>query len=271
MKGRMSTENPTRTEQREAARAERKALEAKAERAAAMKKRLGIVGAIVAGAAVLVVALVLLTGGKDDPVAPTPTVAGETVPGEAKTAALLEGIPQEGRFLGSPDAPVTLVEFANLQCPFCRQYTEDVLPTVIRDYVRTGKVRLEFRPRAFIGPDSEKAAKLAVAAGQEDKLWNTVELFYASQGEENGGWLTDELARNVLDASGLDPAEVTAAAATPKVASALKEGELLATRNGLDSTPSFLVGPTGGELAPLPVQELSPGYFTQALDQALAS
>ena len=37
---------------------------------------------------------------------------------------------------------MTLVEFADLQCPFCKQYATDVLPTVVRDYVRTGKVRL---------------------------------------------------------------------------------------------------------------------------------
>lgn len=267
----MSTENPTRKEQREAARADRKAQEAKLAREAAMKKRLGIVGAIVAGAAVLVVALILATGGSEDP-SPTPVAgAGENVPGQAKTAELLDGIPQEGRFLGSPDAPVTLVEFADLQCPFCRDYTEAVLPTLIQDYVRTGRVRLEFRPRTFLGPDSEKAAKVAVAAGREDKLWNTVELFFASQGEENGGWVTDELVTDVVAATGLDPAEVTGRTDAEGVTADLRAAELLATRSGLDSTPSFLVGPTGGRLAPLPVQELTPEYFSQALDEALAS
>ena len=267
----MSTPNPTRKEQREAARSERKAQEAKAAREAAMKKRLGIVGAIVAGAAVLVVALILITGGSDSTSEPAATQAGESVPGQAKTAQLLDGIPQEGRFLGDPKAPVTLVEFADLQCPFCKQYTDDVLPSVVENYVRTGKVRLEFRPRTFIGPDSVKAAKVVVAAGAENKLWNTLELFYASQGEEGGGWVTDALVKDVVTTAGLEPAEIDAAKDAPGVEKDIKDADLLATRNGLDSTPSFLIGPTGGKLAPLPVQELTPAYFAQALDQAIGA
>lgn len=267
----MSTPNPTRREQREAARSEREAQEEKAARADAVRKRLGIVGAIVAGAAVLVVALILLTGGSDSPNEPAVTQAGESIPGQARIAELLDGIPQEGRFLGDPEAPVTLVEFADLQCPFCKQYTDDVLPSVVQDYVRSGKVRLEFRPRTFIGPDSVKAAKVVVAAGEENKLWNTLELFFASQGEEGGGWVTDDLVRDVVATAGLDPAQIEAQQDTPEVAEAIEEADLLATRNGLDSTPSFLIGPTDGELAPLPVQELSPAYFAQALDQALGS
>ncbi len=267
----MSAPEPTRKEQREAAREERRAAEAKAAREATTKKRLGIVGGIVAGAAVLVVALILLSGGSSTSSGPAPTQAGEAVPGQARTAQLLDGIPQEGRFLGDPKAPVTLVEFADLQCPFCKQYTDDVLPSVVEKYVRTGKVRLEFRPRTFIGPDSVKAAKIVVAAGGENKLWNTLELFYASQGEEGGGWVTDKLVGDVVKAVGLDPAQIETAKDAPGIEKEIKEADLLATRNGLDSTPSFLLGPTGGELAPLPVQELSPAYFAQALDQALGS
>ncbi len=267
----MPSENQTKKERRETARAERKELEAKAARDAAMKKRLGIVGAIVAGAAVLVVALILLTGGKDSKSQPTVTQAGESVPGQTRTAELLDGIPQQGRFLGDPKAPVTLVEFADLQCPFCKQYTDNVLPTVVQNYVRTGKVRLEFRPRVFIGPDSEKAAKTVVAAGEENKLWNTLELFYASQGEENGGWVTDDLVTSITKAAGLDPAKIKAGASADSVATEIREADLLATRNGLDSTPSFLLGKTGAKPTPLQIQALTPAAFSQALDQALGS
>lgn len=267
----MSTPNPSRKEQREAARTERKAQEAKAARDAAMKTRLGIVGTIIAGAAVLVVVLILITGGSDSNDGPAVTQAGETVPGQTLTAELLDGIPQEGRFLGDPKAPVTLVEFADIQCPFCKQYSDDVLPSVVQNYVRTGKVRLEFRPRTFIGPDSVKAAKVVVAAGAENKLWNTLELFFASQGEEGGGWVTDDLVKDVVTTAGLDPAKIDARKESGPVAEDIKEADLLATRNGLDSTPSFLIGPTGGKLAPLAVQELTPAYFAQALDQALGS
>jgi protein-disulfide isomerase len=263
-------ETPTRKQQREVARAERKEREAKAARDAAMKKRLGIIGAIVAVAVVLVVILVVATGGSNKK-QPEVATAGEAVPGQTRTAALLKGIPQKGRFLGDPKAPVTLVEFADLQCPFCLQYTEQALPTVIAKYVRTGKVRLEFRPRAFIGPDSEKAARIVVSAGAENKLWNTLELFYASQGQENGGWVTDALVNSVVKAVGLDPAKVTKGAQAPSVSTELKDADLLATRNGLDSTPAFLIGKTGGKATPLQAQALTGAFFSKALDQALGA
>ena len=79
------------------------------------------------------------------------------------------GIPQDGLSLGDPDAPVTLVEFADLQCPFCAEWAREALPVYVDDYVRTGQMRIEFRPLTFIGNESESAAEIAIAAGEQDK------------------------------------------------------------------------------------------------------
>lgn len=260
----MST--PNRKEQREQARAERKAQEAALARAQRRKRRLGIVGGIVAVAAALVIALVALSAPSDKG---TERLAGDSVTGESQTKALLAGIPQDGRFLGSPEAPVTLVEFADVQCPFCKEYTDNALPTVIADYVKTGKVRLEFRPRSFLGDDSVKGAKLVAAAGRQDKLWNTLEILYANQGAENSGWLSDDLATKALTAAGANAAEAKAAAGTPEVQADLTAADTLASQNGLNSTPSFLVGKTGGTLKPLEVQALDGAFFSSALDKEL--
>lgn len=230
------------------------------------QRRLGILGGVVALAAVLVVLFVALTGSGDH--AGERSAAGGGPAGQAETAELLKGIPQDGRFLGSPDAPVTLVEFADLQCPFCAQFAEDALPRIIRDYVRPGKVRLEFRPRAFLGPDSITAAQVVVAAGQDDKLWNALDLFYANQGGENSGWVTDELVQDVLRATGVDPVRNRRAANSAETAEQLREADLLATRNGLDGTPAFLVGKRGEGFRPLQVQELTGEVFAAALDEA---
>ncbi len=260
-----ATDDPTRKQRRDAARAERRAQELALAQAAVRRRRLTVLGGVIALAAVLAVLLVVLSG-SDDTAAPAPK-AGETIAGQSDSRALLGGIPQAGRVLGAASAPVTLVEFADLQCPFCREYTRDALPTVVRDYVRTGKVRLEFRPRTFIGADSAKAARLVVAAGRQDKLWNTLDLFYANQGTENSGWVTDALATRVLRAAGADPAAARTAAAASSTQAELTAADTLADRNGLNSTPSFLVGRTGGTLRPLQVQALTGDAFSAALDR----
>ena len=77
----------------------------------------------------------------------------------------LSGIPQDGRTLGAPDANVTLVEWADPQCPACRLYTEEFFPTVVDEYVRPGRVKTEFRGFPFIGDDSLKAYRFLLAAG----------------------------------------------------------------------------------------------------------
>ena len=100
-----------------------------------MLTRLGLL----AGLAVVLVAIAVAvaaggTGGNGSNEGSTATVRSE-----------LQGIPQSGIALGSPKAPVTMVEFADLQCPFCAQYERDVFPTILDRYVRTGKVKLAVR------------------------------------------------------------------------------------------------------------------------------
>jgi protein-disulfide isomerase len=99
-------------------------------------------------------------------------------------AALFAGIAQHGAALGSPRAAVTLVEYVDLQCPYCAEWTRQTLPVVVLNYVRSGKLRIVFRGLAFIGPESQLALETAVAAA-DDKLWNVVHALYRVQGAEN--------------------------------------------------------------------------------------
>lgn len=84
--------------------------------------------------------------------------------------------------LGSPAAEVTLVEWADPQCPACRTYTEEFLPSVVDEYVRPGMVNTEFRGFPFIGDDSVKAYRSLLAAGEQNKLSNLQEALYRNQG-----------------------------------------------------------------------------------------
>ena len=105
----------------------------------------------------------------------------------AATASLFAGTPQDGVALGWGGAPVTLVEFADFQCPFCAAFARDTLPELARAYVRTGKVRIELRVLAFIGPDSTEARELALGAAEPNRLWHAADLLFEHQGKTPAG------------------------------------------------------------------------------------
>jgi protein-disulfide isomerase len=98
-----------------------------------------------------------------------------------------------------------MVEFVDLQCPFCAQYTRDVLPTLINRYVRPGKLSIELRPLTFIGDDSRVAGQAAAAAAQRNRLWQFADLFYLNQGPENSGYVTADFLRSLARGAGLSP------------------------------------------------------------------
>jgi protein-disulfide isomerase len=232
-----------------------------------VQRRFVVIGAVVAAVVVAaVVAALLLASGGDDEATP----GGTHLAGADETRALLRGIPQDDIAIGPPDAPVTLVEFADLQCPFCASWATDAFPDVVEEYVRPGKLRIEFRGLAFIGDDSEKALRAALAAGQQDRLWHVVELLYRNQGAENSGWVTDELLDAVGRTAGLDVDAWHGAFESAAVDGQLAAAERLARANAIQSTPSFLVGRTGGTLRRVDVVSLDAGGITPAIDRALS-
>jgi protein-disulfide isomerase len=179
---------------------------------------------------------------------------------------LLDGIPQEGVVLGDPDAPVTLVEFADLQCPYCARFTRTAFAVIVEEFVRTGEVRLVFRGVAFLGPDSEKALRAVLAAGQQRKLWQLVELLYAHQGPENSGWVTDELVRELGGGvEGLDVERRMAERTSEAVEVELALAAQAADRARVDGTPTFWVGPTDEPLRLLAKGAAEAAAFRSAL------
>jgi protein-disulfide isomerase len=209
--------------------------------------------AVVAVAAVLV-AVVLAGGpGSDKPVKTT----GDT--------SALKGIPQSGLVLGSPRAPVTMVEFADLQCPFCAEFHHNVLPSLLDRYVRTGKVRIELRLLRFLGPDSDKLARVALAASTQNRMWQFTGLAYDRQGQENSGYATNAFINKLVGDAGVKSKVDAGAAAERQV----QGNEQLAKTAGIDSTPSFLIGKTGGTLHPMQVSELTPSAFIPKIDSEL--
>ena len=188
-----------------------------------------------------------------------------------ETNALLAGIPQQGAVLGRKDAPVTLVEFADLQCPYCAQWSAMAFDDIVRDYVRPGKVRLVFGGLDFLGPDSERGLRFALAAGRQDRLWNVVHLLYANQGAENSGWLNDDLLRRVGAATpGLQADQAFDDASSRAVSDEVAAIQDQASALGIQGTPSFAAGRTGGRLAPAQISTLDADGLRPTLDSLLA-
>jgi protein-disulfide isomerase len=230
----------SRAEQKAAAKAARLEREAEQQRADTRRRRLAILGGLAAVAAIVVVAVLVLSGGSD---------SGAPAEGEAfaTSPVALEGIPQEGVTLGRPDAPVRVVEFADLQCPFCKRAAAGPVADLIRGPVAQGRARIEFRDLAFLGDDSVKAAQAAAAAGTVNRLWQFVETFYANQGQEDTGYVTDAFLRGVAKAAGVDPKVLDTAATSPEVARTLQEARTMGNRFDVTSTPTFVVFRPGQE------------------------
>ena len=200
-----------------------------------------------------------------------PPVATQALSGVAEVSEMLDGVPQDGTALGSAGAPVTLVEYADLQCPYCAQWAIGALPRLIEDFVRAGKLRIEFRGLAFIGPDSETALRTVLAAGRQDRLWHAVELLYANQGAENSGWVSQDVLREIGDAvPGLDVERALRETQSQEVESQLAAAKDLQARLGVRSTPAFAASRAGGQLAPVQVTSLDAGGIALSLDRLLA-
>jgi protein-disulfide isomerase len=227
--------------------------------------------------AALIAASVLRSGGDNgdngDSAATTAATetTGTTGSNTANPAlALVAGIPQNGTVLGKSGATVRMLQFEDLQCPICKRYTDDAFPAVVNEYVRTGRIKIDFRGLAFLGPDSLKALKIAMAAGLQNKLWQVVGLFYANQGAENSGWVTDSLIDQILaEVPGLDAAKVKVDAKSAKVANQIAAVQAEATKLGVQGTPWFYLAVGFNPPVNFQPSTLTPSAFRTPIDQAL--
>jgi len=213
-----------------------------------------------------------LTRDKGDNAAPAETTSTGTTTTDTTNPALavVAGIPQKGTVLGNPEATVRLLQFEDLQCPICKKYTDNAFPALVDEYVRPGLVKIDFRGLAFLGPDSEKALRIAVAAGYQNKLWEVAELFYAKQGEENSGWVTDSLIDEILaEVPGLDATKVKTDAKSAAVTKEIAAVQAEATALKVPGTPWFFIGIGLNPPYEIRPTTLEPSAFRPALDDAL--
>jgi protein-disulfide isomerase len=250
------------------ARSERRApspppLHGSAGRRASPKVLAAVAGAI-ALAAVAAALAFALTGGSSSNTSATVS----PLPDAGAAVSLFKGIPQHGTVLGNPKAPVTLVEYIDLQCPICRTFEADVMTTIVPRYVRPGKVRVVARPIAFIGPDSVQGRLAALAAGQQNRFFEFAQLLYYNQQAENSGWLNDVVINSAYASlPGFNAAAAASARARAAVAGEAARFDNQAAADHVRGTPTVLVGKTGGKLTEVVSSDVP--ALSAAIDRAL--
>lgn len=183
---------------------------------------------------------------------------------------ILRGIPQDGLMLGRPDAPVLLVEFADLQCPFCKEFAATSWPDIVQRYVKTGKVRMELRLINVLGEDSVKANKAVMAAALQDRMWDASMRFYDVQGKEQSGYVTDTFLRGVLGGvQGLDLARAMKERNSAEVRDELAAVHSMQSRYAVDSTPTIMIGSDFNDLELVSDGVPSSDQLAQAINKFL--
>jgi protein-disulfide isomerase len=193
--------------------------------------------------------------------------SGNGVKGANTVKAQYAGIPQKGNVLGASNAPATMMVFADLQCPFCKQFETQMFPKIVDRYVRPGKLKVVFQPIAIIGQDSVAGGHAAASAGLQNKMFDYSSLFYLNQGEENTGYVTDSFLTNLAKAvPGLDVSKWKADLNSQGVTTMLSQAQSAAQTAGANSTPTFLVAKRGQPLTRLDVNDYTPQAFYPKLD-----
>ena len=172
--------------------------------------------------------------------------------------------------LGRLDAPVTLVEFSDYQCPYCQRFFLATLPALKKDYIDTGKVRYVFRdfPLDQVHPQARKAAEAAHCAGEQGKYWEMHNVLFGNQQTLQPPKLSEH-ARTL----GLDGASFDQCLASGKHAAHVSQGLSDGQAAGVQGTPGFVVAKTtpGDTVEGTLVVGAQPvEVFRQLIDQLLA-
>lgn len=194
--------------------------------------------------------------------ASTPADPGDGPPSAAEPA------PAPFNVIGREDAPVTIIEFTDLQCPYCARHARQTFPQLKRDYVDTGKLRYASRDLPL--PFHSFALPAAVAsrcAGEQGRFWEYRDALFAAQGT-----LGTEPYGRIAGDLGLDVAQLDACRSDGRQEAAVRADLALAAQYGIRSTPTFVIGRVvDGEFQGEVVSGAQPyDFFKAKIDALLA-
>jgi len=147
---------------------------------------------------------------------------------------------------GNPDAPVTVVEFSDFQCPFCSRFFEQTLPLIEENYIDTGKIKFVYKdlPLDNLHPNARSAHIASECADEQGKFWEYHDVLFQKQAEWN------RLASSDLDITlsqfavdlGMQAASFESCMESQDIADEVNQDTLEAARYGATGTPTFFIG-----------------------------
>ncbi len=179
------------------------------------------------------------------------TVAGAIAPTQAVQAGNQQPQPTLGKqnvdnghfpVKGDPNAKVTVIEFGDFRCPFCKRFFTDVEPQLQKDYIDTGKVKFYFRQYAFLGPASTVAANAAECANEQNKFWDFHDYLYKNQPSETDTsiYTTDNLTQ-IVGNLGMDTDQFRTCLDGKKYDKNVSDDLAAGQKVGVNATPTFYI------------------------------
>jgi protein-disulfide isomerase len=164
-------------------------------------------------------------------------VVGEVLRGDSDVDIPERAVPSEGRTLGYEDAPLTIVEYSDFQCPFCARAAGTTTPLIEEEYVASGQVKFMHHYMAFEGPASVLAAEAAECANDQGRFWEYRDTLF-----ENQIVFSAEDLRGFAEGLGLDMATFNQCLDSGEHEQLVTEETREALDAGIHSTPTFIIG-----------------------------
>src|SRR4051812_11267929 len=171
---------------------------------------------------------------------------GKTASGELETPATsYAGLPVAGESVGKADAPVVMQVYSDFQCPACRLFITSELPSLLRDFVQPGSLRIESKDIDVIdrngSTESLELAAGAACAADQGKYWQFHDLVFWNQGGENQGYHDATFIDRVATAAGLDLTAFHTCQARTDIRQPIKDATAAAEGAGISATPTLVV------------------------------
>lgn len=189
----------------------------------------------------------LLTGSTAGNAAPAPSPSAPNAPAGSVPVDISQVKTAGEPFVGKANAPVTIALWFDYQCPFCKELEQSMMPSLLTDYIDKGLVKLVYKDFTFLGPDSQTASLIARAVwdAAPDKFYDWNNMMFANQGQENGGWATqDKVLALTATVPGIDVNKVKQllAANSAKYQQEIDADKAEGSSFGITGTPGLIIG-----------------------------